>query len=119
MFGSAGGTNPIANLLLVAMEAMMQSKTLRFAITVASSLFIAACGTTTGDRAASGGLLGAGTGAVIGSLAGGPATGAVIGGLAGATVGAVTSPCDLDLGTPFWKEHGGRLAYEKRCGHPP
>ena len=86
---------------------------------VAASLALAGCGTDPGDRAASGGLLGAGAGAVIGAATGNPAAGAVIGGAAGAVVGAATDPCTLDLGNPVWKDHGGRAAYERRCGHPP
>lgn len=86
---------------------------------MASALVLAGCGTTPGDRALSGGMLGAAGGAVIGAATGNPAAGAAIGGVAGAAAGAMTDPCDLDLGTPFWKHHGGRRAYERRCGHPP
>ena len=86
---------------------------------MASALALAGCGTTPGDRAVSGGMLGAAGGAVIGAATGNPAAGAAIGGVAGAAAGAMTDPCDLDLGTPFWKHHGGRRAYERRCGHPP
>ncbi|HUJ04211.1 MAG TPA: YMGG-like glycine zipper-containing protein [Rhizomicrobium sp.] len=84
---------------------------------MASALIIAGCGTTPGDRAVSGGLLGAGAGAAIGSVTGSAGKGALIGGVAGAAIGALTSPCDLDLGTPYWRDHGGRRAYERRCGH--
>jgi osmotically inducible lipoprotein OsmB len=70
---------------------------------VAASLFAAACGTTTGDRAASGGLLGAGAGALVGSVTGSAVGGAVIGGVAGAAIGALTSPQDVNLGTPAWR----------------
>ena len=59
---------------------------------------LSACGTTPGDRAVSGGLLGAGTGAAIGSLSGNAGAGAVIGGVAGAATGALTDPCSLNLG---------------------
>ncbi len=48
------------------------------------------------DRAIGGGLIGAGTGAVVGGLAtrsaGGAAAGAVIGGAGGAIIGAATTP---------------------------
>jgi hypothetical protein len=86
---------------------------------VASALILAACGTTPGERAVTGGMLGAAGGAAIGAATGSAATGAAIGGVAGAAAGALTDPCDLDLGTPFWKHHGGRRGYERRCGHPP
>ena len=51
-----------------------------------------ACGDTWGQRAVTGGAIGAGSGAVIGSTVGNPIAGAVIGGAAGATIGAVTAP---------------------------
>jgi len=84
----------------------------------AAALLVAGCGETTGDRLASGALLGAGAGAAIGGLAGNAGTGAAIGALAGGAVGAATNPCDLNLGDPVWRDHGGRAAYERRCGHP-
>ncbi|HEX4293234.1 MAG TPA: YMGG-like glycine zipper-containing protein [Rhizomicrobium sp.] len=83
------------------------------------TLALAGCGTNPGDRAVSGGLIGAGAGAVVGAATGNPAAGAAIGGAAGAVVGATTDPCSLDLGDPFWKDHDGRAGYERRCGHPP
>jgi osmotically inducible lipoprotein OsmB len=85
----------------------------------AALLAVSGCGTSTGDRAVSGAMLGAAGGAAIGAVTGGnPATGAAIGALGGAAVGAITDPCDLDLGQPFWRDHGGREGYERRCGHP-
>ena len=54
---------------------------------------IAACGYTPGQRALSGGAIGAAGGAAIGALSGGHAgVGALIGGGAGALTGAVTAP---------------------------
>jgi len=68
------------------------------------TLALAACGQTTGDRAVSGGLLGAGTGAAIGGITGGSVgTGALLGGAAGAAGGALTTPRDVDLGRPAWR----------------
>jgi hypothetical protein len=46
---------------------------------VLSSALLFGCGTTTGERTASGALLGAGTGAAIGSFSGNAGKGAVIG----------------------------------------
>lgn len=81
---------------------------------------LSACGTTPGERAASGGLIGAGAGAAIGSLYGDAGTGALIGGLAGATAGAVTDPCQVNLGHPLWAdENASREDYYYRCGHYP
>lgn len=65
---------------------------------------IAGCGYSPGDRAASGGLLGAGGGAAIAAVTGGsPLTGALIGGGAGALGGALTSGRDVNLGRPAWR----------------
>ena len=97
----------------------MQAKSFVAGTLLAAALALSGCGTSPGDRAVSGGLLGAGAGAAIGAATGNPAAGAAIGGVTGAVVGAVTDPCDLDLGQPFWKQHGGRAGYERRCGHPP
>jgi osmotically inducible lipoprotein OsmB len=67
-------------------------------------LAVAACGYSPGDRAASGGLLGAGGGAAIGAITGGsPLTGALIGGAAGAVAGGVSSPNTVNLGRPAWR----------------
>ena len=84
-----------------------------------AALMLSACGTNPGDRAVSGGLLGAGAGAAIGALAGNAGAGAAIGAVTGAVVGGVSDPCTLNLGDPVWRDHGGRGAYERRCGHPP
>ena len=55
-------------------------------------LAIAGCGRSTGTRAVTGGLLGAGGGAVIGGATGlGAGTGALVGGAAGAGTGALTA----------------------------
>lgn len=67
---------------------------MRAAIVFAAILLTAtACGDTWGERAVTGGGIGAGTGAVIGAVTGmGPLTGAVIGGAVGAGAGAATTP---------------------------
>lgn len=54
---------------------------------------VTACGETWGQRAVTGGAIGAGSGAVLGAATGmGPLTGAVVGGAVGAGVGAATTP---------------------------
>lgn len=59
---------------------------------LALSLALAACGNSTGSRALTGGLLGAGAGAGVSAVTGGNvATGALIGGGLGAVGGAVTA----------------------------
>ena len=93
----------------------LKHTTIGFAL--AGALALAACGTTPGDRAVSGGLLGAGAGAVVAGATGGSVgTGAAIGAAAGAVTGAVTDPCELNLGDPYWK-HRSREEYYERCGH--
>ena len=60
---------------------------------VVALLALSACGNTPGQRALSGGAIGAGSGAVIGAATGGnPLIGAAIGGVGGAVVGAATTP---------------------------
>ena len=82
----------------------------------AAALLLAGCGTNQGDRAASGALIGAGAGAMVGSVTGSAGAGAAIGAVGGAAVGAATDPCDLNLGGPFWRDHGGERGYRDRCG---
>lgn len=54
---------------------------------------LAGCGYTPGQRALSGGAIGAGAGAIVGAASGGHAgTGALIGGGIGALGGALTAP---------------------------
>ncbi len=56
-------------------------------------LSAAACGDTWGQRAVTGGAIGAGSGAVLGAATGfNPLLGAVVGGAAGAGIGAATAP---------------------------
>jgi osmotically inducible lipoprotein OsmB len=73
------------------------------AVLLISLCVLSACGTSTGDRAISGGGIGAGVGALGGFLVGAPLEGALIGGAVGAGTGALTSPGQVDLGRPIWK----------------
>ena len=71
---------------------------------LASALCLAGCGYSPGDRAASGGLMGAGAGAAIAAATGGaPLVGALVGGAVGAAGGALTSPDAINLGKPIWR----------------
>ena len=85
-------------------------------VALVSALGLSACGTDSGDRAVSGAAIGAGAGAIIGAATGTPATGAAIGALAGGAIGGLSDPCTLNLGDPYWHDHGGRHEYERRCG---
>ncbi len=64
------------------------------AIALLAMMFgIAACGHDPGSRALTGGAIGAGAGAVVGSTtAVGTVPGVIIGGVGGALIGAVTTP---------------------------
>jgi osmotically inducible lipoprotein OsmB len=74
-----------------------------FAILGIALLALCGCGVTPGCRAVSTGALGAGTGAALEAIIGGPvALGAAIGGAAGAVTGAATPPRAAYLGpSPF------------------
>ena len=69
-------------------------KTFAKYIVLAGVLFgVAACGDTWGQRAVTGGGIGAGTGALLGVATGfNPLLGAVVGGAGGAAIGAATTP---------------------------
>jgi hypothetical protein len=74
-------------------------KTIRnFAIVLMAAFPLIACGNTVGERAVSGGGIGAGVGAAGAALTGGSVLGgAVLGGAAGAATGALTDEDDIDL----------------------
>jgi hypothetical protein len=78
---------------------------LRTALAItAVALLLAACGSSTQDRAISGGALGAAGGGAVGAATGlGTAEGALLGGAAGAAAGALTDEDDINLGKPVWK----------------
>ena len=91
----------------------MFAKTKQIALSaiVLTGLALSGCGYTQGDRAVSGGLLGAGAGAAIGSVTGSAGTGAVIGGLGGAALGAATAPPRRFSSQPQcvrWSSYSGR-----------
>jgi hypothetical protein len=83
---------------------MKNLKSFALAAAFAASMLVSACGTSTTDRAVSGGLIGAGAGAAVGSMSGNAGAGAVVGGLAGAAVGAATTPDQVNLGDPVWRD---------------
>ena len=78
---------------------------IRTAMALGLSLtLLGACGTSTTDRALTGGGIGAATGAAGTAVVGGnPTTGALVGGAAGAAIGALTDPDDVYLGRPIWQ----------------
>ena len=79
-------------------------KTLLIVTLLGAPLTLAACGNTQGDRAMSGGAIGAGAGAAAGALTGGSLLGgALLGGAVGAAAGALTDKDDVNLGKPVWR----------------
>lgn len=69
-------------------------------LAVSAVALLAACGTQTGDRMASGAAIGGGVGLVAGGI------GAIPGAIIGAGVGAFASPENVNLGDPVWDQHG-------------
>src|SRR5437868_3933189 len=85
----------------------MRGNSIFLSIAAAAAIALAGCGTSTGDRLASGALIGAAGGAAIGAMAGNPGLGAAAGAVAGGAIGAATDPCDLNLGDPVWRNDRG------------
>ena len=73
------------------------------ALALVGAFALSGCGYNRGDRAITGGALGAAGGAAVGALAGNPLAGAAIGGLGGAAIGGLTSPNDVNLGRPIYR----------------
>jgi osmotically inducible lipoprotein OsmB len=79
-------------------------KRIALAATLSLSLLaLGACGSSTSDRAISGGGIGAGAGAIGGWLLGAPVEGALLGGAVGAGAGALTKEKQINLGKPVWR----------------
>ncbi|MDX1400581.1 MAG: peptidoglycan-binding domain-containing protein [Kiloniellales bacterium] len=75
------------------------------AVGLAASLFLSACGSDTGDRAASGAGIGAGAGAVLGAVTGlSILEGVLIGAAAGGLIGGLTDEEVINLGDPIWED---------------
>lgn len=80
----------------------MRSMTVVAAMT-AVALGLSACGETTGERAVTGGGLGAGLGAATAAAASGNiGIGALMGGGLGIALGALMTSQQVDLGKPAW-----------------
>ncbi|MBS0249034.1 MAG: bacteriocin [Proteobacteria bacterium] len=88
-------------------------KILAVAVVAALGLGLAGCETARQDRVAGGALIGAGTGALIGGLAGRSTGAAVAGGLIGAAAGAIIAD-ETRPGRCYWRDRYGRRHYV-RC----
>jgi osmotically inducible lipoprotein OsmB len=64
----------------------------KYLVLAAILLSATACGDTWGQRAVTGGAIGAGGGALLGAATGHPLLGALVGGIGGAGIGAATTP---------------------------
>ena len=85
---------------------MVRSRSRNLASVVALSFLLVACGTAQGDRAISGGGIGAAAGAVVGAITGLTVLeGALIGTGLGAAFGAFTDADTVNLGEPIWKRY--------------
>lgn len=80
----------------------------------AIALALTGCGTNPGERTTGGAAAGAATGAGIGALGGpvGVGVGALIGAGAGAATGATTTPNQVNLGRPPWRNPNANVAGE-------
>ncbi len=73
------------------------------ALGLSATLLLSACGSSTGDRAASGAGIGAAAGTVVGAVTGlSLLQGALIGAVAGGLTGGLTSEDTINLGDPVW-----------------
>ena len=76
----------------------------RLAALTLAALVLAGCGNTMGDRALSGGAIGAGAGLAVGAVTGATLLeGALVGGALGAAAGALTNSGQVNLGRPVWR----------------
>jgi osmotically inducible lipoprotein OsmB len=71
-------------------------------------LTLGACGDTMGDRALSGGGIGAGAGLLAGLAFHRPLEGALIGGALGAGAGALTTRDQVNMGQPVWRQNNNQ-----------
>src|SRR5260370_30793978 len=77
---------------MIGLWELLMSRISSLVICAALALGTAACGETPGQRALTGGAIGAGGGALVGAAAGNPLAGAVVGGLGRAAGGAAAAP---------------------------
>lgn len=86
---------------------------MKLAVVALLALALAGCQTAREDRALGGALIGGGTGALIGGLAGQSAGAAVAGGIIGAAAGAIIADATRP-GYCYYRDRRGRRHYV-RC----
>ncbi len=77
----------------------------KFVVVIAMTFALAGCQTARQDRALTGGLIGGGTGALIGGLAGHSAGAALAGGVIGAAAGATIADATRPGYCYYYKNH--------------
>jgi len=98
----------------------MFSRTSLALLTVAAPLLLSACGTDQTDRTISGAGIGAATGAVVGAVTPlTPVGGALLGGAIGGATGALTTPSEVNLGKPVWRNSASAGPAPRRAGMDP
>ena len=98
----------------------MVSRTSLALLTVAAPLLLSACGTNSTDRTVSGAGIGAATGAVVGAVTPlTPVGGALLGGAIGGATGALTTPSQVDLGKPVWRNSASAAPLPSGAGTDP
>ena len=91
-------------------------KAMTTAFSVCLCLGLAGCGSSTGDRAASGAGIGAAAGAVVGAVTGlSILQGVLLGAAAGGLTGALTTDDVINFGDPIWASDG-RAANKSAVG---
>ena len=77
----------------------------RSILALAAIVLLSGCGSSTGDRAASGAGIGAAAGTLVGAVTGlSLVEGALIGAAAGGLTGGLTDQDTINLGEPIWAE---------------
>ncbi len=77
----------------------------RSILALAAVVLLSGCGSSTGDRAASGAGIGAAAGTLVGAVTGlSILEGALIGAAAGGLTGGLTDQDTIDLGDPIWDD---------------
>jgi len=81
---------------------MMHLKLMSAAIVLGCALLLSACDTEPMNQVGYGGY---------------EDSAAAIGAASATLIAATIDPCKLAPGDLYWRQHGGRDGYERRCGH--
>lgn len=88
-------------------------------VLVVLAMSLSACGTSPGDRAATGAGIGAAGGAIVGAVTGLTVVeGALIGAGVGGVTGALTDPGKINLGKPIWQSDAASSGASSHASRP-